>query len=1091
MTPEQIRASLISFFQRDLVGPAHGEEETLEERASLRYSAGVLFSQETVRDESTEINGMPVDREAKPRETAGEPIIAEAALLHSDVGDSERADRRSGDEREETGDDIITLANTFKPSAVGISFACSKSVPGLTITAQAALYESVLTADQKRQFKRRPLTLDPFTFTFSLEAWQRFESPLTDGLVLRVIVRRRNDGSRLCTASLFNTTHGESGRDFFQTAFTVRSSDGSAGFLEYRPQYVGTRDLEERTLAMLYRNRRTFAVGHGCAPDWVEDTPGLASEVRTATIPVVRVPPVLPTGKDEPWLNMQRLSGDGMDDDEILKTLEQLPAAYDSWIENLVSVAAALDKEYAGCSEEQIALCRRARDRMRAGIALLRRDDFALRSFKLMNRVMLQQQEHSKRRRSLDDEWKPFPERYESVPGQSGFWRTFQIAFVLMVLPGLGPESEDAERELVDLIWFSTGGGKTEAYLAVSAFLLFRRRLARKDDGGCAIIMRYTLRLLTSQQFQRAASLIAACELVRRESPASFGNEPFSIGLWVGSSLTPNRNEDARRDLRRMAKDSDAANPFQLLSCPWCGTELNNRKRFGYVESGTEVIFRCPADGSSGGGRCPFSTSAQPLPVAVVDEAVYKRPPSLIIGTVDKYAMLAWRPEARALFGTGNNTPPELIIQDELHLISGPLGSLVGIYEGAIDLLCQRKDGRRAKVIASTATIRRAKEQCRALFDREMFQFPPQGLEASDSFFAQEDPKAAGRFYLGFLPTAASSPLTAQIRSVAALLQGLPLVATGAEPSAVDPYYTLVQYFSSLKELGRGATLATADIPEYLPAMQRRYGLTNEQRRWVSIAEELTSRKSEDEIPKILKELERSYDGPAERGKPRPIDTLLATNMISVGVDVDRLGLMMVVTQPKSTSEYIQASSRVGRSRRGPGLVITLYNAGRPRDRSHYEQFRSYHEAFYRFVEPTSVTPYSTPALERALHGVMVLVARQIAGVSEPSKFRAEQPAYTNAINFLRARVARLDPERVASFDAWHEKRIDEWARLKAEEFGGFGPREKTFLMRPAGEEPPGGDWANYRGYWVTPTSMRNVDAECGGFVVNYEAVGT
>jgi hypothetical protein len=1074
-----VRKRLISFFQRDLVGPAHGDDEILEERPSLRYSAGILFPQSSVRDESSEAGGIAADPEATSLEVEpeNEPLL-----------DEDEAEPPSNDVIDDEHDDTITLANTFKPSALGLSFCCSSNTT-IVVAASAATY-SPLTIEGRTRWQRTLLEPQPVTIDLRGSAgWRRHDHVLAEGLKLRAIVRTRPDGTHLCTVSLFNDAVG---REFFQVEMRVRAADATAVFAEYRRLALEGYDDEERSLAMLYRNRGVFAAGHGCAADWDEAVGRHVTEVRTCTVPAVRVPPVVPTDTSARWANMQFLSGDGPTDEEIIETLGSLPREYEQWISAREREVPSVGTEFVDRAEEHVRLCRAARQRIEAGIRLLRTDDHSMRAFKLMNAAMLRQQRHTRLRRRLDDPW-TLPLTYESDPGSGGYWRVFQIAFVLMNLSGLVPGAEPAERGVVDLIWFSTGGGKTEAYLGLSAFVLFRRRLANRADAGCTILMRYTLRLLTSQQFQRASSLICACELLRRSMPAVLGTDPFTIGLWVGQSLTPNTDAEAVRKLNRLVKDDDAKNPFQLLACPWCGTDLNDRRALGYVHEKHQVFFRCPASAAiHGADACPFSVSGSALPVCVVDESIYSRPPSLLIGTVDKFAMLAWRPEARPLFGGGKVSPPDLIIQDELHLISGPLGSMVGLYEGAIDYLCRdAAHPHGPKIIASTATIRRAGEQCRALFDRPTAQFPPQGLDASDSFFAKEQADADGRIYVGFLPTAASSPLTAQIRAVAALSQGLLLVADGAAPDEIDPYWTLVQYFSSLKELGRAATLVAADIPEYLPSMQRRYGVGKDSRRRMAWTEEMTSRKNEAEIPKILRELERRFSGrSAGTHDLPPLDTLLATNMISVGVDVDRLGLMMVVTQPKGTSEYIQASSRVGRSRRAPGLVVTLYNAGRPRDRSHYEQFRPYHDAFYRFVEPTSVTPYAVPALERALHAVLVILARHVAGLEEPADFDPETAIFATAIEFLRKRVASIDGDQKKVFDAWVSRRVREWRDLQPDDWGGFGPPERNFLMHPMGSPAPSGDFAHYTRYWPTPTSMRNVDAECDGVVVSYPAGG-
>lgn len=1085
MTTTSVRSDLIEFLRRDLVGPAHGEEEELEDSPKIRYVAGVLFPQESQRDESASVGGVDGDEDVTPdRDADKTDVTVEPAAAEDDTPDESGARTDDGEQ-----DDAVTLANSYRPAAMGMSFLVEGAVRELVVQARVAVYETRrgTPADSKFErttWKRVPLRLEPARVPLGSGPSEPHDRRLTEGLRLRVVVRPFRDARRLVTVSLYNETKAlsRSAKVFFQTGFEVTAADGGPAFPEYATLDGMPDDPEETALAMLYRKRRAFAVGHGCAADWdgVDDTH--ASRLATASMPSVVVPPVVPHGFDAPGLSMQYLSGDGPTDPgrEVPAALEQVCAAYEEWVRKRTDEAASIETGFRNAAAEHLALCRCALDRMRRGVRLLATDRPALEAFMLANRVMLMQQHHSRLRRKWSEPWTALPKKDEyrsDWAAGDGYWRVFQIAFVLMTLPGLVNAADVVElggqqvasRDLVDLIWFPTGGGKTEAYLAVAAFSIFTARQQNKTRRGCLVLMRYTLRLLTSQQFQRAASLVCACEVVRRGDPARFGELPISIGLWVGVSLTPNSEADAIKRLTKLRKNSvDAKNPFQLLSCPWCGTELNHHEHLGYIDRNGRQMFVCPAT------ECPFSKRDRPLPVCVVDESIYLDPPTLLIGTVDKFALLAWKAKAGRLFEIGGG--PEVIIQDELHLIAGPLGSMVGLYESAIDYLCSRR-GRRPKIIASTATIRRAKEQCAALYDRPMFQFPPPGLDASDSYFAVEDRLSPGRVYVGILPTASSSPLTAQIRTVVALQQGAFTVAQGDE-AAIDPYWTLIQYFGSLKELGRAATFVTADIPEFLPTMHRRWGLTGAARRFMHNAEELTSRKDEDEIPKILKMLETKYHA-AARPYEQALDTVLATNMISVGMDVQRLGLMLVVTQPKGTSEYIQASSRVGR--RHPGGVVTLYNSGRPRDRSHYEHFRSYHSAFYRHVEPTSVTPFSPPAMVRALHALLVIAGRHVAGWNKPTDLDRTDPAFAEFLAYLGRRIQHIDPDHGPEFEAWIETRLREWRDNAPRNWGELvGQRDERVLMRVTGSSATLDDPNS----WETPTSMRNVDVECGAAVI-------
>jgi hypothetical protein len=1098
-TAPQLRSDLVDFVERDLIGPAHGEDEILEDQPRIRYVAGVLFPQESVRNESAAAGG--VEEEA----ASAEPGDGEIVETNGEASTPEAADPR-GEGPEADHDETVTLANTYRPSAMGLSFMVEPDGKPLWVEPRAATYayETVEIPERrspKPQWRRHAEEMKAFRFDVERVAdGQRFDELIVEGLKLRGVSRPRGNGRYLVTLSLYDTTleANQSARTFFQVGFRVRGVEGEAPFVEYRLLEGAPFDREELELQMLYRNRRIFAVGHGCAAEWSGGSGERAACVETSVMPKVIVPPVDPHEADWPGLSMSLLSGDCEDPARTIpESLEAVCGHYESWIEGRARDAAALEERFVEPATRHLALCRTALCRMRAGIDILARDETSRQAFMLANRAMLMQQLHSRLRRALGEPWMPLPSdasEYRSLLGHGrGRWRTFQIAFILMLLPGI--DSADAQveingefvssRDLVDLIWFPTGGGKTEAYLGAAAYTIFRGRLEDSMASGCKVLMRYTLRLLTSQQFQRAASLICACELIRREAPERFGQEPISIGLWVGMSLTPNEERDALAKLRDMSRrPEESKNPFQLLSCPWCGTRLDDPDRYGYSQRGGRMIFLCPARGDGGAEQCPFSRMTKELPVCVVDESIYASPPTLLIGTVDKFAMLAWRERAGAILTSGGG--PELIIQDELHLISGPLGSMVGLYEVAIEFLCSRS-GRRPKVVASTATIRRAATQCFALYGRPMFQFPPPALDASDSFFARENRDALGRVYVGLLPTAASSPLTAQIRSVVALQQGALLVGAEAPDEALDPYWTLVQYFGSLKELGRAATFVTADIPEFLPTMHRRYCLEGNDRRWTRTSEELTSRKNEEEIPQILKRLETRY-GAGKSFDDQALDTVLATNMISVGVDIDRLGLMMIVTQPKGTSEYIQASSRVGRSRSGPGLVFTLYNASRPRDRSHYEHFRGYHESFYRFVEPTSVTPFSPPAMERALHAVLVIGGRHVANWDSPRDFDRNELAFEDYVRALRERVRRIDRDHEPDFEAMLQRRLSEWESKRPELWGLLvGEADRPVLMRPTGTQSDLVDPT----LWDTPTSMRNVDVECVGQVVPRYGEGT
>lgn len=445
-----------------------------------------------------------------------------------------------------------------------------------------------------------------------------------------------------------------------------------------------------------------------------------------------------------------------------------------------------------------------------------------------------------------------------------------------------------------------------------------------------------------------------------------------------------------------------------------------------------------------------------------------------------------------------------MIIQDELHLISGALGTVVGIYETAVDGICGQK-GVYPKIIASTATIRRAKEQCSVLYNREVVQFPAPGLDAEDSFFAREstidyEKGIYGRKYIGIMPSGKTKAMT-EIRMMATLMQK---AYTMDLPDEIkDKFWTLTVYFNSLKDLGKASTLVDDDVKDFIIRTANRMFTT---RRLIVRADELTSRVSTTELNETLDKLEKiEYSKENMEAKQYASSVLLATNMISVGIDVARLNVMLMVGQPKLTSEYIQASSRVGRS--FPGLCFIQYDATKSRDRSHYERFRSYHESFYRFVEPTGATPFSKPARERALHAVLTAMIRQREewkddkdaqkfdmgnlekSISEIQEFILSRIKSINSRseNKLKDDIEDVRSEMQEFFEKWQEL-VDECNRDGNKIPIYFGRR---FMVSPPNSEErrllrqynsAGRDTAV-----DTLTSMRNVDAPVTGSVVIWE----
>ena len=1144
-----VRDFIVDFLRKEIIGPSPGfpaiqlnRQEILraQDPPRQRYGAGILFpmkSQALRQDETG------ADEEVSSNADSPEP---DRVVEGSKSDESLEGTEVSAGEALPDTDQDLTLANKFLPSAMGLS-ALLEVPECLRVDVQAGIYlhEELQWDTHTNKNDRKPYpkgwwrypvdrSLELFSNELLKDGTVTLEKPVfeKDGktvLSLYVVSRfyeqsAKSERSRLITFTLINRRQSgnrtpDNSDCFFQCGFSVTADDGQACFRSYPEQPHDQDSPDERSLQLLHLHRRTFAVGHGCAADWQDSDDERTTLIRTEVMPTYEIKPVLPRRIEGLELRMKDLASD--EPRMSADLCKRLCDEYAAWItarEDEIAQRKDLTPELEKTARRHMSNCRKCLRRMRDGVQILEQDGEVPLAFRMMNEAMHMQQIHYEISSRKTRAWvvksgklklqKPFNRPSYDDPDRE--WRPFQLAFILMNLKAI-TDPHCLERNIVDIIWFPTGGGKTEAYLGLSAFSMFLRRIRNPDHAGTSILMRYTLRLLTTQQFQRAASLMCACEIIRRRKVGLLGSERFSIGLWVGGEVTPNTEDGAVKALRNL-QSSQGINKFIILSCPWCGAAMGPQqvgrstrcKGYRKLPRPNRVRHVCEDP------DCDFS-SDDGLPLAVVDEHIYKCPPTLLIGTVDKFAMLAFRPEARQLFGVDTPyPPPELIIQDELHLISGPLGSMVGHYETVVNALCvSEREGKRipAKIIASTATISRAESQVKGLYGRDAFLFPPQALKAGDSFFAEERENETGRLYVGVFATALPSHVTAQVRTMGALLQA-PKLFDSSNTEIIDPYWTMVGYFNSLRELGHAATLIRADIREFLNATWDRLGLRLEEekktsnalryyrvranrpglrleevkktgidpRRFLKPSVELTSRVRSSEIPAILQQLFTPYDGSKASDV---VDVCFATNMIQVGLDVPRLSLMTIVGQPKTTSEYIQASSRVGRDINRPGIVVTNFNPFKPRDRSHYENFRSYHQGIYRHVEPTSVTPFAAPVRERALHALVVILCR-FWGDNE-LRDRPSQPPSNELVQrikeSIRERVNQVDPAEWRGTEAMIDEIIHKWSTTCPSRYGNFGrPVEETPLMYPAGgQQHP--SWDNWP--YATPSSMRSVDAEC------------
>jgi len=1057
VTISHVRSELVSLFSALLVGPLAADEK-LESAPSDTYLTGILWPQ-------------------------GEPLKAE-----EDEGSGSGPESGS----EDAADEGVPGYRAIRPCSLGLTFAAGNNRDLRVTLGETARYS--ISQPDGTPVSARVWVREPLCYSFTLSAntecstWRvnRFDTPegqLDDPAVTVHVQRRAHRDCNVFTITLINTADEVpegSPRDtrcLFQTGITIEPIGGGPAILPRDELAPADDDEDALSAALLYRDAREYAAGHGVAAVWSSPESGRVSRVATAWLPAEAVKGTSPKGHDllgifddqqadarYPQLFEAGWLARTENREEAVAALGAFVSCYERWMEeNLAARLGSFEGPLRRAAELNLCRCQKAAARMRAGISALGSvdDDTAWLAFTLANEAMNRQSQFAVR-----------GERARPLR-----WRPFQLAYVLLVLPGIA-EPSDSDRDTMDLLWFPTGGGKTEAYLALTAFTILLRRLReaqRRERGGVDVLMRYTLRLLTIQQFQRAASLVCACEMLRTER-TDLGSSPISIGLYVGGEATPNRLTDAAEALAKELKgDNPRSTPRQLTRCPVCGTDLP-ASSWSMAAGDRGVEIKCSAS------NC--ATHGAILPILTVDDQLYAEPPSLVIGTIDKFAQLPRRTDMRSLFGLDGGLPPDLIIQDELHLISGPLGSMAGLYETAIDLLCTRGEVR-PKIIGSTATIGQAARQVRALFNRDVLQFPPAGFDAHDSFFAVRDDDGPDRLYIG-ASSAGRSPKFALQAIAASLLQGAAVLraTAGITDSLLDPFWTCVLYFNSLRELGGAHVLMQDDVPRQMEFLARRLG--HSRRSLEREPVELSSRVSSRSLPSLLVQLDQQLAAnPDDPYAPEPEDAVLASNMISVGVDVPRLGLMVVNGQPKATAEYIQASSRVGRNIEG--LVITLYHYGRPRDLSHFEHFSGYHAALYRNVEATSVTPWAPRARDKALHAVFAaLVRHHVAGMTPEDaavQFRPDAPGVQDLVSAI------LDRARSSSHGIEEEETGEDleailrrWAQRAQDGRSGRSDLLYWEHKAPFGKTKPHLMFAAEEGNrntalsWSTPNSMREVE---------------
>lgn len=1024
---------VVELLEQQYVGPMEGPEELLLNKPNATYLVGVLYPV-----------GIGVENE-EPQPPSEQAV--------------------DEDEIDGTEEPAIDMANAYQPSSSALSFIHDGKEVEVDL--------GYGTYSQKKfeghvEWRRKGHHFSGMR----CEQGAVMEVPGSGGVAVDVRWRPFGENTSLVTVAIRNTHRApknEAGEGqlrtedcLYQVQMTVRSLGGR--ILPYRSVEDLRLDPEQEELAVRYRHRQVFAVGHGTSVRWEQDSTGRCSSVSLDPLPRYTVPVVEAKKSTADVLRLCRLAMIQDDTAAVLAELRAFVDDYRLWTRQQQEQAHGLAEHHRPAAKRINDRQHDAIRRMREGIALLESSANARDAFRLAMTAMNEQMLQSARPSATGSN--------ERNPKHEPTWRPFQLGFILVALISTA-DADHADRDLVDLIWFPTGGGKTEAYLGLAAFEIFRRRLEHGiRGGGTAVITRYTLRLLTTQQFQRAATLVCAMERLRTTDRLARGMAPFTIGLWVGNSTTPGTQKDAIKRLEATRRREAPDNPFQLTECPWCGHRMMPETRsekagdYGATHSAGDIWLRCP------NRTCIFHDR---LPVEVVDERIYKYPPTILLATVDKFARLPFKPEAGVLLGAGAaaNVPPSLVLQDEMHLLSGPLGTTVAIYDAAVLGLIGELGGH-PKIVASTATIRSAEEQVKGLMARKVQLFPPSGLTEEDSYFARlaQDPNAPGRTYIGLMPQAFTQS-TSVVRAMGAMLEAPTRAAQGPQDlEGTDAYWTAVAYHNSLRELGRTVTLVRDDVNSLLATRGGPRGSARQIRGDGMV--ELTSRVDAEALPKALQRLGDGLDtGDA-------VDVVACTNMLSVGIDVPRLALMLMNGQPKTTSEYIQATSRVGRGA-VPGIIVTLYRATRPRDRSHYESFLAYHQALYRGVEPTSVTPWSTASRNRSLAAVLVTMVRHLSPWREDTQAALFRPD-SNVVRNVRAAtldvVAHSDPDEYDATQEHLDQLIEQW-RIRAspdpdtgESILRYQPSRQKYeepaLMRSFDDDREG---------WPVMNSMRSVDS--------------
>ena len=1001
-------------------------------------------------------------------------------------------------------DTDVPAESTYRPRSIAVSFRVPKGIQNLCVELFGGVYKPISIfrlGKNEVWWERKSVSV-----RINLESRNNSQNLQLENLDIKMGVecRDQNDGSQICTVWVRNDSKCNSPDQLsqyclFQTKLEITLNELS----EYEKQNVSDID----SLSLLYSNKIRRSVGHGCDSKETPQKESKLWKIESVSLPISEINPISPDITDNGSSYALSMSGLGSWSEKSISEVDRLISNYGNWIELLKEKIKELDSRFKDVAWNHITQCTNFHARIIAGWELVKSNSEVKKTFMDASSAMAHQRASSSvstRKISVEDDGKVIIEGEEplrTAENLKSMWRPFQIAFILANIPAsINDEHDDLHP--VDVIWMPTGGGKTEAYLGLAAFtILWERRRAPHIDSELSgksytkVLMRYTLRLLTAQQVFRAASLICALEILRRENEVVYGRRPIRIGAWLGSASTPNTRKNAIDKYNEILKSSSTSTGLLLTRCPWCATQLGvvvgnkDKKIAGYIKvpinsESKELRLKTICENSN----CDFN---EELPIFEVDEDIYQSPPDFLIGTVDKFARLAWvidtkNPSgirsAQRIFGLTNGIrtlpAPRLFIQDELHLISGPLGSIDGLYEPIFEALCKQNGkypGRSPLYIASTATTKNFNSQLKALYGRSGQLVPPPGLNIEDSFFARIDDGKPGKIYIGICPGGNAGFLKNQGKVLAILGHAAAVLKNTKRVS--DPWWSNIAFFSSRRSLGQLDSLVETDLKSAFYQLRVlsgvSSGLPSEDGKQIGSRSMQTKRQltaiSSDDVGAVLEELNiKNEDGKA-------IDLCLSTSMIEVGLDVPRLGLMTIVGQPKSSSQYIQVSGRVGRSDNAPGLIISILNPNVYRDRSHFENFLDWHQKLYSSVEPASVTPFTKRALGRTLASALTILLRTLSNKSKVGESISSHWDESFAVLYARAtlfgdksisNLNEIGMDLLSKANALANENIH-WESSKKNDQFIFDPSEQL-------------DRDKDRVVWRVLNSMRSVDSDAG-----------